>query len=316
MTKLIEKIDLLLANSRVDEIDVPELFGNYRVSLLREDLIHPEVSGNKLRKLKYNLLEAEKLGKSTILTFGGAYSNHIAATATAGKLFGFKTIGVIRGDELNADSNETLRKAKADGMELLFWSREEYRKRNESLIISGLQKNYPAAFIVPEGGSNSLGIQGCTEILRTPNDCENFDQIICSLGTATTFVGLICSLKKEQKALGISVLKESYLQQSVENQLAAIPCQSKDWVINSTHHVGGYARVNEQLIDFIRRFFELSGIFVEPVYTGKMLFALSKLCQEYYFPPNSKLLAIHTGGLQGWNGFSDLSPLKKDFNPG
>lgn len=305
-----QRINELLQHTRIESLHIPQWFGDLKVDVLREDLIHPEVSGNKLRKLKYNLLEAEQLGRRSLLTFGGAYSNHIAATAAAGKLFGFKTIGIIRGDELNAHSNETLRKAVADGMQLLFWSREAYKRRNEAATLASLQEEYPEAFIIPEGGSNELGVQGCAEILRFPYDLSGYDFIVCPCGTATTFVGLICSLNEGQKALGISVLKENYLQQSVENQLSCIPCQSKEWVLNSTFHMGGYGRIIGPLIDFIGEFFKLSGIFAEPVYTGKMIYAIRELSQEYYFPTGSKLLLIHTGGLQGWNGYADVNPFK------
>ncbi|MES2627972.1 MAG: pyridoxal-phosphate dependent enzyme [Bacteroidota bacterium] len=310
MTALEEKINQLLSNSRIDVLHAPELFGEYSVHLLREDLIHPEISGNKLRKLKYNLLEAERLGKNELITFGGAYSNHIAATAAAGHLFGFRTRGIIRGDELTADSNETLQKAASLGMDFEFWSRTDYRLKDDPEVLKNLHHSFPGAYIIPEGGANNLGIQGCAELLKRPSDCSGYTHVVCATGTATTLVGLICSLKPGQKALGISVLKENYLQQYVENQLSGKACGAGDWEINSTHHHGGYARVNKPLIDFICRFISLTGTFAEPVYTGKMLFALSKMCQEYYFAPDSKMLAIHTGGLQGWNGFADLNPLK------
>ncbi len=316
MISLVNKIDALLSNSTVQKLHVPEFFGEYDISIAREDLIHPEISGNKLRKLKYNLLEAERLGKKQILTFGGAYSNHIAATAAAGREFGFETIGIIRGEELSADSNETLKKASEDGMRLHFWSRSDYKMRSDKQLLLRLETDFPDAWLIPEGGANFLGIQGCGEIISGLSNLGSYTHILTPCGTATTLVGLICKLQKHQKAIGISVLKENFLNQAVENQLACMPSVYGSWEINSTQVGQGYAQADGQLIEFIGRFFELSGIFAEPVYTGKMLLALQQLCQEYYFPTASKILVIHTGGLQGWNGFTGLNPFKRDFNQG
>lgn len=316
MKDLLATIDNLLANSIIQELNIPELFGDYTLHLLREDLIHPEISGNKLRKLKYNLLEAKRLGKKQLVTFGGAYSNHIAATAAAGKLVGFDTVGIIRGDELSEESNETLQRAASNGMKFEFWPRESYKDRNDGALLAKLALRFPEAFIIPEGGSNNLGLQGCREIVSYPNPTQSYSHLVCACGTGTTLAGLVSGLKSGQKALGISVLAGNFLSKDAGNQLAAIDCQTQDWEINSSFHFGGYARISGPLIEFIERFYELSGTFAEPVYTGKMLFAIHQLSKNHYFPENSRILALHTGGLQGWNGFADLNPFKQNFNQG
>lgn len=310
MSDLERHIDALLANSRIDKLYLPTLFGEVKVDLLRDDLIHPEVSGNKLRKLKYNLLAASDAGKQTILTFGGAYSNHIAATAAAGKMFGFRTVGIIRGDELNADSNPTLRQAAANGMELRFVSREEYRGFREGDGVRQLTDSELDAWIIPEGGSNALGIKGCAEISRGR---EEYSHFICALGTGTTLAGIVSGMKSGQRADGIDVVGGNFLTQAVENQLTEIGVSSSGWAVHSSFAMGGYARFPERLIGFIVDFQELSGIFAEPVYTGKMLSAISKLGQEGYFSEQASILAVHTGGLQGWQGFADLNPFKNKF---
>ena len=181
------EINQLLQNSRVQIMENHGL-PVAALHLLREDLIHPEISGNKLRKLKYNLLEANRLGYKTLLTFGGAYSNHIAATAAAGQLFGFKTIGIIRGDELNAESNPTLREASEKGMLLKFISRIAYQERNNEAFLEQLKNEYPGAFIIPEGGANKLGLKGCGEIIPPYPD---YTHVVCACGTGTTLAGIV-----------------------------------------------------------------------------------------------------------------------------
>ena len=193
---------------------------NVELWLKREDLIHPEISGNKFRKLKYNLKEAEKLGFKTLLTFGGAFSNHISATASAGKMFGFKTIGVIRGDELGADlkatleNNPTLKFAYNCGMVFEFVSREDYRQKDSEAMIFQLQKKLGNFYLLPEGGTNNLAVRGCEEIL-TEED-KKFDFVCCPVGTGGTMAGIINSSSATQTILGFPALKGNFLESEIE----------------------------------------------------------------------------------------------------
>jgi 1-aminocyclopropane-1-carboxylate deaminase len=265
----------------------------------REDLIHPFVSGNKFRKLKYNLLQAKAENQSTLLTFGGAYSNHIAAVAYAGKENGFKTIGIIRGDEL-ADkiaSNPTLKFAQECGMQLEFVSREAYRLKTEAAFLEQLEEQYGSFYLVPEGGTNAFAIKGCEEILT--NEDTVFDYIGCAIGTGGTISGIINSALSHQKVLGFPALKGEFLQDEIRNFV-----HNDNWELITDYHFGGYAKVNDELIAFINWFFEQTQIPLDPVYTGKMVFGIFDLITKNYFPENSKILLIHTGGLQGIQGMN------------
>ncbi|WP_194765946.1 1-aminocyclopropane-1-carboxylate deaminase/D-cysteine desulfhydrase [Tamlana sp. I1] len=274
----------------------------------REDAIHPFVSGNKYRKLKYNLLEAEKQGFKTLLTFGGAYSNHIAAVASAGHLFGFKTIGIIRGEELwtKIDDNPTLSFAKNHGMEFKFVSREVYRNKSSKAFIEALKNELGAFYLVPEGGTNSLAVMGCEEIL-TESD-KDFNFVCSAVGTGGTISGLINASKPHQKVLGFPALKGDFLKLDISK----FATQS-NWELISDYHFGGYAKINEELVTFINQFKSDFNIPLDPVYTGKMLFGIFDLIEKGYFPKGSKILAIHTGGLQGIEGMNAI--LKKKNLP-
>ncbi|MCF2933691.1 MULTISPECIES: 1-aminocyclopropane-1-carboxylate deaminase/D-cysteine desulfhydrase [unclassified Tenacibaculum] len=268
----------------------------------REDQIHPFVSGNKFRKLKYNIAQAKEQQKSTLLTFGGAFSNHIAATAIAGKLSGFKTIGVIRGDELGIDldktlaQNETLREAFKNGMEFKFVSRSVYRQKTEKGFVEKLQKEFGDFYLVPEGGTNELAIKGCKEIL-TKED-EKFDYICSAIGTGGTISGLIESAKEHQKIIGFPALKGSFLEKEIQQFVQ----RNDNWSLENEYHFGGYGKYNEALICFINEFKKATNIPLDPIYTGKMMFGILEKVKKDEFPRNSKVLAIHTGGLQGITG--------------
>lgn len=287
--------------AEIQEIDL-SIFTNQdlKLSILREDLIHPEISGNKFRKLKYNLLEAKKLGFNQLLTFGGAFSNHIAATAAAGKLHGFKTIGLIRGEELKdkIDTNATLRFAKNCGMELHFISREAYREKNNSLFIEDLKNKFPSTYVVPEGGTNDLAINGCKEILF--DQCDEFNFIASAIGTGGTIAGLIEASKPHQHLLGFPSLKGDFLQKEVENLT-----KKRNFTIFNEYHFGGYGKVNEELINFVNYFKKTTQIQLDPIYTGKMVFGVLQLIKNHYFSDSSKILMIHTGGLQGIEGMNE-----------
>jgi len=275
----------------------------------REDLIHPEISGNKFRKLKYNLLQAKSENKNTLLTFGGAFSNHISATAFAGKLHGFKTIGVIRGDELGDDlektlaTNSTLRFAHDCGMQFEFVSRADYRTKTSPEFIQQLKDRLGDFYLVPEGGTNDLAIKGCEEILS--EDTEKFDTICLAVGTGGTISGIINSAKQYQNVLGFPALKGDFLNDEIKKYVY----QTENWKLISEYHFGGYAKTSNELITFINQFKKETEIPLDPIYTGKMLFGLVDLINKNYFAEGAKILAIHTGGLQGIEGMNTI--LKK-----
>lgn len=283
------------ANNSVNEqLDIP-CPNNISVFIKREDLLHPQISGNKFRKLKYNLHAARQLGYQSLLTFGGAYSNHIAAVAAAGHKFGFNTIGIIRGEELlgKINDNPTLRLAQQQGMRLVFISRADYRRKTEPNFIQALQNQFGEFYLIPEGGTNALAVQGCTEIL-TAQDKQQFDYICCAVGIGGTIAGLIESSTDQQMVLGFPALKGDFLQAEIQQWT-----QKTNWELVPGYHWGGYAKTTPALLQFVQDFYGQNGIEIEPVYTGKMLFGIFDLIQQGYFPAHSQILVIHTGGLQG-----------------
>jgi 1-aminocyclopropane-1-carboxylate deaminase len=283
-----------------------ELPNGISLEIKREDLLHPFISGNKFRKLKYNLLQAKAENQETVLTFGGAYSNHIAAVAYAGKEQGFKTIGVIRGDELGDKiaENTTLQFAQECGMQFDFVTREAYRLKTEPDFIANLKQKFGSFYLVPEGGTNEYAIKGCEEIL-TEEDAK-FDYVCCAVGTGGTISGIINSALPHQKVLGFPALKGDFLKDEIRKFAS-----KENWELITDYHFGGYGKVNEELIQFINRFYEQTGIPLDPIYTGKMVFGVIDLIQKNYFPNNSKILLIHTGGLQGIQGMNALLKSKK-----
>ena len=264
------------------------------VTVKRLDQIHPQISGNKFFKLKYNFLEAQKQGLNKVLTFGGAYSNHIAATAYAAHLFGFKSVGIIRGEELAAKPlNSTLATAQQFGMQLHFVSREQYRLKDQPEYLAALNQQFPEHFIIPEGGTNPLAIQGCKEILNT-DDLQNYDVICCAVGTGGTISGIIEASSEHQKILGFSALKGDFLQRDVQQWTT-----KKSWKITDAYSGGGYAKTTLKLLHFMQAFEAEHNIPLEQVYTAKMMAGLFDLIEQNYFPHGSRILVIHTGGLQG-----------------
>ena len=287
------------------QIVLPELQENdFQLFIKREDQIHPLVSGNKFRKLKYNLQEAANHQNKTLLTFGGAYSNHILATAVAGKLENFQTIGIIRGDELGIDvsktlaDNATLRKASEHGMILEFISREDYRNKETSGFLSNLYKKYDDFYLIPEGGTNKLAVKGCEEIL-IKEDSE-FDYICLCVGTGGTISGIINSAQNHQKILGFPALKGDFL----KNEIQQYSKNKENWQLINNYHFGGYGKYTVELILFINRFKKATQIPLDPIYTGKMMFGVIDMMKKKLFPNGSKILIIHTGGLQGIEGFN------------
>lgn len=274
-------------------------YNGYLLTVLRLDLIHPEISGNKWFKLRYNLEEAKRKKKDTILTFGGAFSNHIAATAAACKLANLKCIGLIRGDETHSD-NSTLNTARTKGMQLEFISREDYRKKNEDSFLQNIQAKYPNCYVIPEGGDNELGQKGCTEILAEMT--EEFDTIFCALGTGTTFRGIQESLKPHQHLIGVNVLK-------FEAQT-----EFKNTDILNNYHFGGYAKHNASLLEF-KNWFEVEfNIPLDYVYTAKLFYAVFDLINNQKLNTTKRILIIHSGGLQGNEGYEkryNLKPMRQ-----
>lgn len=269
------------------------------LTVKREDLLHPHISGNKFRKLKYNILQAQKEGKEALLTFGGAFSNHIAATAAAGKEYGFKTVGVIRGEELvnKIGDNPTLAFAQSCGMLLKFVTRDEYRHKTDAEFIENLKAEFGDFYLVPEGGTNALAVKGCEEILAAED--ERFTYVCCAVGTGGTISGLINSAKPGQQVLGFPALKG----EGLSGDICKFARQG-NWELVKDYHFGGYGKVTEELIFFMNDFFEKTGIPLDPVYTGKMFFGVIDLIHKGYFPEGSDILLIHTGGLQGIAGMN------------
>ena len=265
------------------------------VTLRRLDLVHPQISGNKFFKLKYNFLEAQRQGYQHILSFGGAYSNHIVATAFAAQHFGFKSVGIIRGEELaHRPLNPTLATAQKFGMQLHFVSRKQYRHKHEADYLLELGQKFPGHFVIPEGGTNALAIQGCQEILKEHD--TQFDVICCAAGTGGTITGLIEASQAHQQVLGFSALKGSFL----KDEVARLTSKT-NWNILDDYCCGGYAKTSLELMQFIQEFESRFSIPLEQVYTAKMLMGILDLIEKNYFPTGSRLLIIHSGGLQGRN---------------
>ncbi len=277
----------------------------------REDEIHPYISGNKYRKLKYNLKEAQKQGLKTLLSFGGAYSNHISALSFAGKIHGFETVGIIRGDELGhdlnktLDQNSTLKFAHENGMRFNFISRENYREKESPEFLEKLKGQFGNFYLIPEGGTNELAVKGCEEILKEED--EQFDFVCVAVGTGGTISGLIKKAAEHQKILGFPSLKGAFLEAIIKEKVN----DSKNWKLIHEYHFGGYAKINENLISFINDFYQQTTIPLDPIYTGKMMFGIMDLVQKDFFNRNSSILMIHTGGLQGIEGMNQRLLKKK-----
>jgi 1-aminocyclopropane-1-carboxylate deaminase len=287
--------------SPLQKIEEP-LFSEKGVELFikRDDLIHPEISGNKWRKLKYNLEEAARLGKKNLLTFGGAYSNHIYATAAAGKEFGFHTIGIIRAKDAS-DENPTLSFAKSCGMELHFIDRDEYRSKNDENFLQKLKAEFHDPYIIPEGGANVQGAMGCAEIIAEID--IPFDYICCACGTGTTLAGLALGLKGRSKALGFAVLKNGGFLNDEVSKLLGREAGYNHWSINTDYHFGGYAKSDTILLKFITELEQKHQIQYEPIYTGKMMYGIYDLLAKGVFKKGERIIALHTGGLQGLAGW-------------
>ncbi|WP_210514727.1 1-aminocyclopropane-1-carboxylate deaminase/D-cysteine desulfhydrase [Hymenobacter terricola] len=278
-----------------------------RLLLWRDDLANPDLPGNKARKLKYNLEAARQQGHRTLLTFGGAYSNHIAAVATAGRLFGFNTIGLIRGDAPTAGTplNPTLAQAAADGMALHYLDRSAYRRRSEPEFIAGLLARFGPAYVLPEGGTNALALPGCAELAAEIRQQVAFNAVAVAVGTGGTLAGLLTGLASQEQAVGVAALKNGgFLRAEIDELTQQARGQIfRNYSLQTTHHFGGYAKYSAELLAFIREFRERHGVLLDPVYTGKLLFGVRDLIGQGHFPQGSTVVAVHTGGLQAWAGW-------------
>jgi 1-aminocyclopropane-1-carboxylate deaminase len=265
-----------------------------RLYLKRDDLIHPEIPGNKWRKLKHNLTAAAALGRDTLLTFGGAYSNHIRATAAAGHYFGFSTIGVIRGEE-QAPLNPSLAYAVSRGMQLTYLDRATYRRKTDAQVIQGLHDRFGDFYLLPEGGSNELAVRGCAEI---PPEIEiDFDVICCPCGTGGTLAGIAAGLQPGQRAIGFSALKGGqFLEAEVsELQSRALGSTSDNWTIECDFHFGGFARKTPELEAFIDAFKQRNGLALDRVYVAKTMYGIFSLVERGSFQPGTSIVAVVTG---------------------
>jgi 1-aminocyclopropane-1-carboxylate deaminase len=291
-----------------NEIPTQELFfpllreKGIRLSIKRLDQVHDLASGNKFFKLKYNLEEAKRQHKSLLLTFGGAFSNHIYALAAASQRLGFESIGIIRG-ERTLPLNPTLTFAEYTGMHLHYLNRSEYRRKNEEEILQNLKEKFGDFYLIPEGGTNELAIKGTKEIL-TDADLE-YSHIATSIGTGGTFGGLAGSIGKDQQLLGFSALKGDFIFKEMEDLIKKYKINvSGTYQIINGYHFGGYGKTKPELIAFIRQFYIQFQIPLDQVYTGKLMFGILDLIERDFFPNDSHILAIHTGGLQGLAGFN------------
>lgn len=289
----------------IEPIDITAVSKQHILSVKREDLLHPFVSGNKFRKLKYQLEKINEGANETALTFGGAFSNHIAAVAAAGKLNSFSTIGVIRGEELESQPlNSTLSFAKSQGMKLHFVKREVYRNKTDTDYLAQLKEKFGAFYVIPEGGTNELAVKGCEEIIT--NDHAEYDYICVAVGTGGTLAGIVKSLQPHQSAIGFSVLKGTFQAEVVQEFTS-----NQNYKITDSYNFGGYAKIDGDLIRFINEFKENQNIQLDPVYTGKMFYGIFDLLKQGMFKKNSRIFAIHTGGLQGIPGMNEKLKKKK-----
>ncbi|MDR2122318.1 MAG: pyridoxal-phosphate dependent enzyme [Flavobacteriaceae bacterium] len=279
----------------IQPFQFPGLKTSHTLFIKREDLTHPVISGNKFWKLKYNLQAARESKKDTLVTFGGAMSNHIVATAAAGKENNFKTVGIIRGEELATkwEGNLSLQEASELGMTFYFVPREEYRLKERSEHIEKILDTIPNHYLIPEGGTNKLAVKGASEILTEKT--SDFDLITTAVGTGGTLSGLSVGAKEHQHIMGFPALKNAeFLVKKILN-LTDI----ENFTVILDYHFGGYAKITSELIDFINDFYRLNRIPLDPIYTGKMMFGLKEMIKNGEIDSDKKILAIHTGGLQG-----------------
>lgn len=272
----------------------------------RDEFIHPVLQGNKWRKLKYNLLEANIQKQKTLLSFGGAYSNHLHALAFAGQHFGFNTIGIIRGEE-PAKPNPCLQDMENWGMQLEYIKRIDYKQKTTDEFIHNLRKKFGDFYLIPEGGNNPQGIKGCAELLDELE--QNYDVICSEVGSGTMFSSLITHNKElSTRFLGFVIMKNKQIESDIREQTSIQNNIATAWSLIHNYHFGGFAKANAELHQFISDFKMRFNIQLEPVYSGKMLYGIFDLIKKDHFKPGTKILAIHGGGLQGLRGYPEFYP--------
>ena len=271
-----------------------------QVDVLRLDKMTPGGIGNKYYKLRYNLLAAKEQGLKSILSFGGAFSNHLHALSAIGKQEGFQTIGVVRGED--DPDNPTLQDLRNNDMHLHFISRQDYRQKNDASFIRSLEERYGSFYLLPEGGSNSLAVQGCREILQGVK--QDYDHILVAVGTGATVAGIVATPELTSRVTGIAVLKgEDGLSEVVQKFIEPYEINTT-WDISFRYHLGGYARYNADLMEYIRNIRDENELETDPVYTSKVVWACADMLEKNEIRQDEKVLLIHTGGLQGWTGWN------------
>ena len=291
-------------------------YKDVKINILRLDILRAEVQGNKYFKLKYNLQQAKELKLETLLTFGGEYSNHIHATAIAGKKAGFKTIGIIRGDELEIPTS-TLQDAINNGMQILYLNRTDFRIARKLVNENNLAEFYEIlnrneiqidrnkTYVIPEGGTNTLALKGTSEILDFAKEID-YKTVCCAIGTAGTIAGIISSVDKDKHILGFPALKGNFFEKEITHLLTNFNNETyTNWKLKHDYHFKGFGNFNEALIDFINSFYETYHIPLCTLYTGKMFFGIFDMIDKGLLSNEDKLLAIHTGGLQGREAFNE-----------
>ncbi len=304
---------LELPEIKIEKLDEP-LFEKKEIQVFiqREDLTHPIISGNKWRKLRFNVEKTQQLKKKAILTFGGAHSNHLHATAEACKLANIKAIGIVRGEEIDS---KTLSDCKNAGMDLIFVDRQEYQLKDTKEYLNWLNEKFDYPYIIPQGGDNYYGTLGCMEILK--GQTLNPDLIFVASGTGNTASGILLASNENQKVVSVPALKGEFMKDEIRSSIQNF-LQNKEvaeeylerLVVLNDYHFGGFAKYKPELIEFISNFHKKHQVKLDPIYTSKMMFALYDQIEKNQIPKNTTVLAIHTGGLQGIEGFEKRYSLK------
>ncbi len=279
-------------------VSLPNVLSEVNVFMKRIDLVHPVISGNKWYKTKYNIAAMMEEGKDTLLTFGGAFSNHIHATVAAGKAFGFKTIGLIRGEE-HLPLNETLQYAVDNGMELHYIDRTRFRERESESFLNEIKNKFGDVYILPLGGTNKIALKGCAEIVEQID--IDYDYICSASGSGGTFAGIVAGLNGNKKGIAFPALKGgAFLEEIISNLVFEYSGKSfSNWSLNTDYHFGGFAKLTKELVEFSKEFEKLNSFELDYIYTNKMMFGIAELIKSGYFKSGETIVAIHSGGLQG-----------------
>ncbi len=279
-------------------IKLPNVFTDVKVFMKRIDLVHPVISGNKWYKMKYNIEKMIDEGKDTLLTFGGAFSNHIHAAAAAGKAFGFRTIGLIRGEE-HLPLNQTLQSAVDNGMKIYYVDRTTFRLRESEKFLDDLKNKYGDVFILPLGGTNNIALKGCAEIVN--NIDVDYNYICSASGSGGTFAGIVAGLNGSKKGIAFPAVKSGGFLKDVIEDLVFDYTGNKyqNWDLNTDYHFGGFAKLTKELVEFTKEFEKLNKFKLDYIYTNKMMFGIAELIRSGYFKSEETIIAIHSGGLQG-----------------